>query len=110
MHLYPADGAASRVGKEHTAFSYREAGWVQVIVGVDPDPQNVEPAKQWARDYWEALHPSSLGGGYVNMLMSDEGDDRVRSTYRENYDRLADVKRTYDPDNLFRVNWNIAPA
>ncbi|MBA2742046.1 MAG: FAD-binding oxidoreductase [Actinobacteria bacterium] len=108
LHLYPADGAAARVASDATAFSYRDARWVQVTVGVDPDPDNVQPAKQWARDYWDALHPYSMGGGYVNMLM-DEGQERVRSTYRENYGRLAELKRKYDPDNLFRVNWNISP-
>ncbi len=109
MHLYPLDGAAARVAKDATAFSYRDARWVQVMVGVDPDPANIGAARQWARDYWDALHPHSLGGGYVNMLMNDEGQERVRSTYRDNYDRLAEIKRRYDPDNLFRVNWNIAP-
>jgi FAD/FMN-containing dehydrogenase len=109
MHLYPVAGAATRVAKDATAFSYRDAGWVQVTVGVDPDPAKVEPAKEWARDYWDALHPHSLGGGYVNMLMDDEGQERVRSTYRENYHRLVELKRKYDPDNLFRVNWNISP-
>jgi len=110
MHLYPVGGAAARVAKEATAFSYRDAGWVQVTVGVDPDAAKMEPAKAWARDYWDALHPHSMGGGYVNMLMDDEGQERVRSTYRENYDRLVDLKRRYDPENLFRTNWNISPA
>ncbi len=109
MHLYPTDGAAARVASDATAFSYRDARWVQVTVGVDPDPAKVQPAKEWARDYWDALHPHSMGGGYVNMLMDDEGQDRVRSTYRDNHDRLVELKRTYDPDNLFRVNWNISP-
>jgi len=55
------------------------------------------------------LHPHSAGGAYVNMMM-EEGDDRVRASYGENYDRLAAIKRAYDPANLFRVNQNIAPA
>ena len=110
MHLYPVDGAAARAPSDATAFSYRDARWVQVTVGVDPDPAKVGPAKEWARDYWDALHPFSMGGGYVNMLMDDEGQERVRSTYRENYGRLVELKRKYDPDNLFRVNWNIPPT
>jgi FAD/FMN-containing dehydrogenase len=110
MHLYPLGGAAAHVANDATAFSYRDAGWVQVTVGVDPDAAEVGPAIEWTRDYWDALHPYSMGGGYVNMLMDDEGQERVRSTYRENYDRLAQIKRRYDPDNLFRVNWNITPA
>jgi FAD/FMN-containing dehydrogenase len=110
MHLYPVDGAAARIPSDATAFSYRDARWVQVIVGVDPDPGKVEPAMQWAREYWDALHPYSLQGGYVNMLMNDEGQDRVTTTYRDNYDRLAQVKAKYDPDNAFQVNWNVRPA
>jgi FAD/FMN-containing dehydrogenase len=62
----------------------------------------------WARDYWEALHPFSAGGAYVNMMM-EEGDDRIRAAYRDNHDRLAEIKATYDPDNLFRMNQNIKP-
>ena len=110
MHLYPVDGAAGRVAKDATAWSYRDARWVQVMVGVDPDPVAVGPAKEWALAYWDALHPHSMGGGYVNMLMNDEEPDRVRTTYRDNYDRLAAIKRVYDPDNRFHVNQNIPPA
>ncbi|MFQ5953605.1 MAG: FAD-binding oxidoreductase [Kiloniellales bacterium] len=109
MHLYPIDGAAHRVGPNDSAFSYREAKWAQVIVGVDPDPANAEKIKSWTIDYWEALHPYSAGGAYVNFLM-DEGQDRVKATYRDNYDRLVELKNRYDPGNLFRVNQNIVPT
>ncbi len=80
-----------------------------MIVGVDPDPANADRISEWARDYWRELHPTSAGGGYVNFLM-DEGGDRVRAAYRENYERLAQVKRRYDPGNLFHLNQNIPPA
>jgi len=109
MHLYPIDGAASRVPADATAFAYREGGWAGVVVGVDPDPGNAELISTWARDYWEQLHPTSAGGAYVNFLM-DEGQERVRAAYRGNYDRLAAVKRRYDPDNAFHINQNILPA
>jgi FAD/FMN-containing dehydrogenase len=109
MHLYPIDGAAHRVANSDTAFSYRGARYGQVIVGVDPDPANNERMSAWTRDYHDALHPHSAGGAYVNMMMHDEGPDRVRASYRDNYDRLVEVKRRYDPANLFRVNQNIAP-
>jgi FAD/FMN-containing dehydrogenase len=109
MHLYLIDGAAGRVAPDETAFSHRDARWVEVIVGVDPDPAQSSAIKQWTVDYWEDLHPYSAGGAYVNFLM-DEGHERVRDTYRDNYGRLADVKRRYDPDNMFRVNQNIRPA
>ncbi len=108
MHLYPINGAAHRVGKNDTAWSYREATWGMVIAGVDPDPANRERITGWARDYWGAIHPHSAGGAYVNMMM-DEGQDRVRASYRDNYDRLAATKRKCDPTNLFRVNQNIKP-
>jgi FAD/FMN-containing dehydrogenase len=109
MHMYPIDGAAHDVGSSDTAWSYRDARWGSVIVGVDPDPANADLIRQWCVDYFDALHPYSAGGAYVNMMM-DEGQDRVRASYRDNYDRLARVKATHDPDNLFRVNQNIEPA
>jgi FAD/FMN-containing dehydrogenase len=109
MHLYPINGAAHRASTSDTAFSFREANFAEVIVGVDPDPANNERMIQWARDYWMALHPYSAGGGYINMMM-DEGTDNVKAAYRDNYARLAQIKATYDPNNLFRVNQNITPA
>ena len=109
MHLYPVDGAAGRVGRHATAFSYRDARWSMVIAGVDPDPARREAITAWTRAYGDALHPHSAGGAYVNFMM-DEGEARVRATYRDNYDRLAAIKRHYDPDNLFCVNQNIRPA
>ena len=109
MHLYPIDGAAARPGPHDTAFSYRGARYGQVVVGVDPDPANNERMSAWAKAYHDELHPHSAGGGYVNMMMHDEGPERVRASYRDNYDRLVDVKRRYDPLNLFHINQNIAP-
>jgi len=108
MHMYPIDGAASRVPEDATAFAYRGGGWAGVIVGVDPDPANAELISQWARDYWEALHPTSAGGAYINFMMS-EGQDRIRAAYRGNYHRLAQIKHRYDPDNTFHLNQNIQP-
>ena len=109
MHLYPVNGAAQRVGKTDTAYSFREALFAEVIVGVDPDPANAPAITKWCKDYWDALHPYSAGGAYVNFMM-DEGQDRVQATYRDNYKRLAEIKKKYDPKNLFRVNQNIQPA
>ncbi|HLE43769.1 MAG TPA: FAD-binding oxidoreductase [Methylomirabilota bacterium] len=108
-HLYPVNGAAHRVGKNETAWSYREATWAQVMVGVDPDPANKDRIVRWAKEYWDAVHPYSAGGAYVNFMM-EEGEDRVKATYRDNYERLAAIKKTYDPTNAFRVNQNIKPA
>lgn len=109
MHMYPVNGAAGRVKNDDTAWSYRDATWAQVIVGVDPDPANAAKVTKWTKDYWEATHPYSAGGAYINFMM-DEGQDRIRATYKDNYDRLARIKAKYDPDNLFRVNQNIKPA
>ncbi len=109
MHLYPIDGAPSRVPKHATAWSYREARWTQVIVGVDPESAAAQRAKEWAQEYWQALHPYSMGGGYVNMMM-EEGQERVRAAYRDNYPRVAAIKKKYDPSNFFHVNQNIRPA
>jgi UDP-N-acetylenolpyruvoylglucosamine reductase len=109
MHLYPVNGAAQRVGKNDTAYSFREALFAEVIVGVDPDPANAPKITDWCKSYWDALHPYSAGGAYVNFMM-DEGHDRVQATYRDNYPRLAEIKKKYDPTNFFRVNQNIRPA
>jgi hypothetical protein len=108
MHLYPIDGAAHDLDPSDTAWSYRDAKWGAVFAGVDNDPGNVGMIGDWSRGYHEALHPYSAGGAYVNMMM-DEGQERVRASYRDNYDRLARIKGTYDPGNLFRVNQNIEP-
>jgi hypothetical protein len=108
MHLYPIDGAAHDLASSDTAWSYRDANWGAVFAGVDPDPANAEAISKWTVDYFEALHPYSAGGAYVNMMM-DEGQERVRASYRDNYERLARVKAQYDPENLFRVNQNIEP-
>jgi len=109
MHLYPIDGAAHDLGSADTAWSYRDANWASVFFGVDRDPANADAIRTWSIDYQQALHPYSAGGAYVNMMM-DEGPDRVRASYRDNYERLARIKRSYDPDNILRVNQNIRPA
>jgi FAD/FMN-containing dehydrogenase len=109
MHLYPIDGAAHDVDSADTAWSYRDARWGAVFAGVDRDPANVDAIRRWSVDYQEALHRYSAGGAYVNMMM-DEGRDRVRASYRDNYDRLAQIKAIYDPYNLFSINQNIEPA
>jgi len=112
LHIYPVSGAAHRVGRDDTAFSYREAGFTHVIAALYPDPADTPKNREWVRRYWEALHPYSAGGAYVNFLMDekDEGPDRIEASYRDNYGRLAALKKKYDPTNLFRVNQNIKPA
>jgi hypothetical protein len=108
-HLYPVNGAVHDVAAEDTAFAYRDVNWSQVFIGVDPDPATAATLRDWTIGYWEALHPYSAGGAYVNFMM-EEGQARVKATYGKNYERLARVKAEYDPDNVFRVNQNIVPA
>jgi hypothetical protein len=108
MHIYPVDGAARSVGNGDTAWSYRDANYSAVIIGVDPDPANKDLLRDWATGYYDAIHPFSAGGAYVNFIM-DEGSEQVQASYRDNYDRLSEIKATYDPNNLFRVNQNIKP-
>jgi FAD binding domain/Berberine and berberine like len=109
VHIYNADGAAALVGNDETAWAYRHAKWVQVIVGVDPDPANALALRDWTIGYSDELRPYTLGAGYVNMMM-DDGQDRVRASYGDNYERLARVKAKYDPENVFSVNQNIRPV
>ena len=92
-----------------TAFAYRDGGRAGIIAGVDPDPANTGLISRMGPGLWEELHPTSAGGAYVNFLM-DEGQDRVKASYRGNYARLAEIKDRYDPDNTFHINQNIQPA
>ena len=108
VHLYPIDGAVQRVGPDETAFAYRDVNFSPVIAGMWEDPADNDKNIAWVRGYYEALEPYSAEGGYINFM---DGDDqgRIKANYRGNYDRLAAVKGTYDPGNLFHMNQNIAP-
>ena len=110
MHLYPIDGAAMRVAKDETPWGGRNATFSMAIAAVDPRPSQAEALKSWGRTYWNAVHKFNPGGGYVNFMDADEGEARVKASYGEHYERLAAIKRKYDPANLFRVNQNIRPA
>jgi FAD/FMN-containing dehydrogenase len=81
-----------------------------VIAGVEAEPAKADEVKQWTRNYWSAVHPYDLPGAYPNFMMDDEGDDRVRATFGDNYPRLSAIKQQFDPHNLFHVNHNIRPA
>ena len=110
MHMYPINGAVHDRASDETAFSYRDSRWSQVIVGVGADPSQSDEITRWTREYSDALRPYTAEGAYVNFLMDEEGEVPMRATFRDNYDRLTEIKATYDPGNLFRVNQNIPPA
>jgi FAD/FMN-containing dehydrogenase len=110
MHLYPIDGAVHRVGKDETPWAARDARWSMVIAAIDANPQAAGALTRWGRDYWEAVHQFNPGGGYVNFMMDDEGDARLRASYGDNYERLVAAKSKFDPSNLFHVNQNIRPG
>ena len=108
VHIYPINGASNRVAPDATAFAYRDATFATVIAGMWPYPADNEANVQWVRDYYEATAPLSEEGGYVNFMAGDD-QDRIRANYKGNYERLVQIKRRYDPDNLFHLNQNIKP-
>lgn len=107
-HVYPVNGACHRVAQDATAFAHRDAAFATVIVGAGPDPEGNAGRTAWVRDYHAALAPHSSGAGYVNFASADD-QDHAPADYGANYGRLVEVKRRYDPGNLFRVNHNIRP-
>ncbi|HXG94533.1 MAG TPA: FAD-binding oxidoreductase [Blastocatellia bacterium] len=107
--IYPFDGAIHRAAADETAFAYRDANFCTLIAGAWPDAADNERNTKWVRDYYEALRPYSEEGGYVNF-MTDDDQSRIRDNYQQNYDRLVEVKKRYDPANLFRMNQNIEPS
>ncbi|HYT29554.1 MAG TPA: FAD-binding oxidoreductase [Actinomycetota bacterium] len=108
VHIYPINGACRRVASDETAFAYRDANFATVIAGMWPDPGQNEANIEWVRDYYDATAPHSEAGGYINFMAEDD-QDRIKANYRGNYERLVEVKRKYDPDNLFHLNQNIKP-
>jgi FAD/FMN-containing dehydrogenase len=106
--VFPIDGACHRVGPEETAFTYRDADFATALSPTLLTRADCEANVGWARAFFAALQPYSAEGGYVNFMDHDD-QDRVRDNYRQNYDRLAAIKRRYDPGNLFRLNHNITP-
>lgn len=109
VHVYSLTGAIQDVDSRATAYSHRDANFLHVVLITDDDPDKMTDHISLAKEYWTALRPYSSDGAYVNFMM-DEGTERVKSTYGQNYARLQQIKKTYDPHNRFRVNQNIAPA
>ncbi|MCO6007548.1 FAD-binding oxidoreductase [Actinoallomurus purpureus] len=109
VHVYPINGACHRVPAGATAFAGRDMTFATVIAGMWPDPAANRDNIAWVRNYYEALRPHSATGGYINFMAEDDRD-HIRDDYRDNYARLALIKKSYDPGNLFHVNQNIPPA
>jgi FAD/FMN-containing dehydrogenase len=108
VHIYPINGACHRVASDATAFGHRDANFATVIAGMWPDPAQNDANVRWVQDYYAAVAPHSEEGAYINFAAADD-QDRVRANYGANYERLEEIKRTYDPENLFHLNQNIAP-
>jgi UDP-N-acetylenolpyruvoylglucosamine reductase len=108
VHIYPINGACHRVASDETAFAYRDANFAPVIAGMWPDPAQNTANIKWVRDYYDATAPHSESGGYINFMAEDD-QGRIKDNYKGNYQRLVDVKRKYDAENLFHVNQNIKP-
>jgi hypothetical protein len=106
--IWQRGGAAARVGEDETAFGGRDAAFTFNVTAMTEGPEGFEEEREWARGLWSALEPHHTSV-YVNFLM-DEGEDRVREAYGpKKYDRLKALKRTWDPENVFRLNQNIRP-
>ncbi len=108
MHVYPINGACHRVGATATAFGHRDASFAAVIAGMWPDPADNEKNVEWVRDYYQAIAPHSEAAGYTNFAAGDD-QDRAPANYGASYERLVQVKRKYDPGNLFHLNQNVKP-
>jgi FAD/FMN-containing dehydrogenase len=112
LFFYRLDGAYSEVGEDQTAFGGgRSPRYCVFIIAVADSPDRLEADRQWVRSFWDALQPHALGtGSYLNGE-ADVVDDRIRSSYGPaKYERLAQIKAVYDPDNVFHLNANIPPA
>jgi FAD/FMN-containing dehydrogenase len=106
--IWQMGGAVARRGDDETAFTSRRAGHTFNIAGVTSGPEGFDEEREWARSFWSALAPHHMGV-YVNFLM-DEGSERVRAAYgAAKYNRLQELKKKYDPDNVFQLNQNIRP-
>jgi hypothetical protein len=107
--FFPLGEAVGRLPMEHSAVGNRDARWVFNIAGswerAEEDAHHVE----WARSAWRDMRSYSTGGTYINFLTEEEAGDRIQSAYGANLSRLVEIKREWDPTNLFRTNKNIAP-
>ncbi|MGY1738267.1 FAD-binding oxidoreductase [Geodermatophilus sp. SYSU D00684] len=109
MHMYTLDGAPREVPGDATAFGHRDATYVVNIAGMWADPADDERVTRWVRDYHAALAPHAQPGGYTNFASADDAA-RAPEDVGASYGRLTEIKRRYDPDNLFHLNQNVPPS
>ena len=102
-------GAVTRVGATETAVPHREPGWNLLVPSVWTDPGRTEENIRWTRETYAAVEPHLSTGRWLNYLGDDQGEDAIRAAYGPNHERLREIKRRYDPDNVFHLNHNIAP-
>lgn len=110
IHTFFLQGAVHDVPSDATAWTTRNARWSMVIAGIAEDPSRAQEITNWAKNYWQAVHPYNRDGGYINFIGTDEPEGRLKATYGENYERLVQVKTKYDPNNVFHINHNIKPS
>jgi len=108
--VFPLDGALNGLPADHSPAGNRNARAVLNIAAAWERPEDDAANIEWARAAWRDLRRFSTGGTYVNFLTEEEGIDRIRAAYGDNYARLARVKAAWDPGNVFSMNKNIAPA
>jgi FAD/FMN-containing dehydrogenase len=102
-------GAVTRVGPGETAVPHREPGWNLLVPSVWTDPADTDANIHWTRETFAGLRPHLSTRRWLNYLGDDQGDDAIRAAYGRNYERLREIKRRYDPGNVFHLNHNIAP-
>jgi FAD/FMN-containing dehydrogenase len=102
-------GAVTRIDPTATAVPHRDEGWNLLITSVWTEPTDTDANITWTRETFATLLPQFAAGRWLNYLGDDQGNDAVRAAYGANYDRLVEVKRRYDPDNVFHLNQNILP-
>jgi FAD/FMN-containing dehydrogenase len=107
--LFPVGGALNRIPEEHSPVGNRDATWVLNIAASWEDAGDDKKNIEWARGAWQDMRQFSTGGTYINFLTEEEGEERIHSSYRKNYERLVEAKTRWDPGNMFRMNKNIVP-
>ena len=108
--LFPIGDAVGKLPNDSSAVGNRDARWVFNVAAAWDDAAEDAGHVEWARAAWRDLRAFSTGGTYINFLTEEEGADRMKAAYGDNLRRLGEIKKKWDPENLFRMNKNITPA